>query len=243
FDILRPLHKVRVALGVCPARVRGQASVCFWAGGGGLRLVNVRGWAFALFTDDINSKDKSFSGLTRFADDKLSIRKCRKGALGSLAPRPRWRHAQTSRALETCAFTCTRAIKPSPAPSSQSCHFLSWRMIDDQRPTAPKSRPSMRVGQRNPRRLVRQSVQRPSTLFLDSASGSGGSAPRQQETSHRSQGQSRAHQTLREIGLANPRRDFAVRRRNHEMEMHPDLLFDDFLGEGKSSGTKYQEER
>ncbi|EJK53860.1 hypothetical protein THAOC_26621 [Thalassiosira oceanica] len=43
---------------------------------------------------------------------------------------------------------------------------------------------------------------------------------------------------LREIGLANPRRDFAARRRNHEMEMHPDLLFDDlFLGEGKSSGT------
>ena len=43
---------------------------------------------------------------------------------------------------------------------------------------------------------------------------------------------------LREFGLANPRSDFATRRRNHEVEMHPDLLFDDlFSGEGKNRGA------
>ncbi|EJK57640.1 hypothetical protein THAOC_22295 [Thalassiosira oceanica] len=137
-------------------------------------------------------------------------------------------------------------------------------MVDDQHPTGSKSSPSMMsVGQCNPRRLVRRGVQRPCTLFLDSDSGSGGSAPSQQKTSLHSQSQSPPHQTqqlqtpqnatsldrlqaidipmgvpLREIGLVNPRRDFAARRRNHEMEMHPDLIFDDlFLGEGKSSGT------
>lgn len=156
--------------------------------------------------------------------------------------------------------SCLLSARAQP-PQQHTTPKQDWRMVDDQRPTASKSRPSMRVSQRNPRRLVRRSVQRPSTLFLDSDSGSGGSAPRQQETSHRSQAQSPPYQTqiptpqkatsldrlqaihipmgvpLREIGLANPRRDFAARRRNHEMEMHPDLLFDDFLGEGKSSGT------
>lgn len=129
---------------------------------------------------------------------------------------------------------------------------------DDQRPTSSKSRPS-EVDQRSPRRSVRRSVQRPHSTFLDS--GSGGSAPRQQQTSHQSQAQVPQSQTrsptsqnatshslqvldiptgvpLREFGLTNARSDFATRRQNHEMEMHPDLLFDPLSsGEGKSSGA------
>ena len=131
---------------------------------------------------------------------------------------------------------------------------------DDQRPTSSKSRPS-KADQRSPRRSVRRSVQRSHSTFLDSSSG--GSAPSRQQTSHQSQAEIPQSQTrrsptsqnatsldslqvldiptgvpLREFGLINARSDFVTRRRNHEMEMHPDLLFDDlFSGEGKSSGA------
>jgi len=103
----------------------------------------------------------------------------------------------------------------------------------------------------NPRPNTLPFVSKPELTFLDSDSG--GSPPSQQQTSHQSQAQVPQRNAtyhslqvldiptgvpLREFGLANPRSDFATRRRNHEVEMHPDLLFDDlFSGEGKNRGA------
>ena len=119
------------------------------------------------------------------------------------------------------------------------------------------SRDSASIHTRQNQDRIMADDQRPTASKSSTDSGSDMSAPRQQqEALHHSQAQSPLHQTfqtptsqnatsldrlqvldvpmgvpLREIGLANPRGDFPARRRQHEMEMHPDLLFDELSWE------------